>query len=593
MRSLRLLAGLGGLAALVMVSSSCASSPGATPASAVPTTHASIGAPASALRAMRIADLPLPGSPAFVAVARDVVDLAVTIDPSVAANAGLFEDAARVPSYTPERVKELVARADRDLAALRALPWRTFSVDQQVDWRWLYANVETSRRQLADERLYVRRPAQWLEPLANTLIDYVSYVPERADLQRRVLAQVPAMLGEVRAVANAPTKRDLETASQLVVALTAMAKATASPEGAAAAAALDQYGAYVKTLAPPKEFEVIGPDAYAWRFRHAALLPWTPDQLLQEAESALAAVDAEIASIEPRLPHAKEASEAQKAQAHALTRESLLGMYDTIETSLRAATERGAWVTVPAWVGPIHARETPDAMVPLTGDGGSMSPPPTYVTSDLGFWNVEHFQATWTEKERIETVTSAQGWATNGMGPYAAHEGFPGHHLQLAIARRNDDPLRSVLPDSVLMEGWALYAEEALWAHGGFGDASPLETRRNVLRSLRHRIARVVYDVNVERGAWDLQRAADFKSRAAAGKGKIDEDLLRSIQWPTQLVHYWSGKLEIVRLRDELKKRQGAQFDERAFHDALLAEGSVPVALVRAKMLGEPIPAPE
>ena len=68
-------------------------------------------------------------------------------------------------------------------------------------------------------------------------------------------------------------------------------------------------------------------------------------------------------------------------------------------------------------------------------------------------------------------VTKAQGWAKNGMGPYAAHEGFPGHHLQLAIARHHPDPLRSVLLDPVQNEGWALYAEEALWNHSPFGNA--------------------------------------------------------------------------------------------------------------------------
>jgi uncharacterized protein (DUF885 family) len=145
-----------------------------------------------------------------------------------------------------------------------------------------------------------------------------------------------------------------------------------------------------------------------------------------------------------------------------------------------------------------------------------------------------------------------------------------------------------VLADGVMVEGWALYAEEALASHGGLGD-SP-SARASLLRSYRHRIARVIFDSNIERGAWDLQRGADFRNGAAAGQGKIDEDVLRSIQWPTQLVHYFAGKRAIVRLRDEVKQRRGARWDERAFHDELLAEGSIPIALVRAKMLGEPMP---
>jgi hypothetical protein len=539
---------------------------------------------------MRVADLPIPGPPAFVAVARDIVDVAAAIDPSTAANAGLFDDAIRVPSYTPAAVAALTDRIDRDLAALRALPWRTYSVDEQIDYRWLYAVAETARRQIADERLYEHRAAQWLEPVGNVLIALVSFAPERTDLQRQVFAKVPDMLTEVRAIATRPTRRDVATAIKLVDALVTMANRTSSPEGAKAAAALTAYGVELRALTPATEFEVVGKTHYAWRYRHSALLPWTPDELLKEAETQLAAVDAELATLEPKLAPVTP-TPAQADMARALTREALLGLYDATEVSLRAAPLKGRWVSIPDAVGPVRARETPDAMVPLTGDGGSMNPPPTYVAGNVAFWNVEHFRPEWSEGERLAKVTIAQGFAKNRFGAYAAHEGFPGHHLQLAIARLHKDPLRSILPDPVQNEGWALYAEEALWEHGGM-DPVPA-SRDAMLRSYRFRIARVMYDVNIERGDWDLQRGADFKSKAAPGKGEIDEDILRAIQWPTQLVCYFAGKLEIVRLRDELKKRQGAKFDERAFHDALLAEGSVPIALVRAKMLGEPIPAPE
>ena len=539
-------------------------------------------------KVVRLADLPIPGPPAFVAIARDVVDAAFAVDPSVAANAGLFEDAVRVPSYSPDAVAAQTARLDRALAALRALPWRTYSVDEQIDYRWVYACAETVRRTMTEERIYRHRPAHWLEPLSNDLIALISYAPERTDLQRAIFAKVPAMVAEMRTVATKPTKRDIETAIKVNEALVAMAKTTASPEGTAAEGALAAYGIELAAMHPNTELEVVGPADYAWRFKHAMLLPWSDRELVIEAEKALAAVDAELTPLTAKLAPPVPATQAQIDAAHALTRDSLLGLYDGIEVALRAATVQGGWVSIPDAVGPIRSRETPDAMVPLSGDGGSMNPPPTYVSSNIGYWNVEHFHKEWTEAERLKKVTIAENYLRNGMGPYSAHEGFPGHHLQLSIARLNKDPLRSILPDGVQNEGWGLYAEQALYDHGGLGNTP--ESRAAYLRSYRHRIARVIFDAKIERGEWDLQRAADFKDRAAKGKGEIDEDLLRSIHWPTQLVCYFAGKLEIVRLRDEMKKRQGAKFDERTFHDALLAEGSVPVALIRAKMLGEPMP---
>ncbi len=533
----------------------------------------------------RLAKLAIPGDAAFVEVARDVVDVVFAIDPSIAANAGLFDDAVRVPSYSAASVKRLVARLDQDLAALRAMDWRSWSVDAQIDFRWIYANAETARRQLVDERLYVHRPAAWLEPLANDLIAFATYVPGDRTRPARVWALVPAMLKEVRLRSIEVTERDRETARRLLAALIKMAADDGSASAKAAAGALRAYDAELAKLAPGKAFAVIGADNFAWRLTHTVLFAGSPAELLAAARKELTRVDGELAALTPKLARPTGPSRDQQARAAKLDRGGLLALYDTIEVALRQATVDAGFVTIPAGVGPIHARETPDAMVPLTGDGGSMNPPPPLVAENIGYWNVEHFKA---DADHLGAVVAAEGWRKNAMGPYAAHEGFPGHHLQLAIARLHVNPLRSILPDPVQIEGWALYAEEELWSHGGFGPSS--EARHAVLSSYRFRIARVVYDVNIETGVWDLQQGADFQQRVAPGKGVINEDLLRAIQWPTQLICYFTGKLQIVELKAAYRQKLGKAYSDRAFHDAFLAEGSIPVPLIRAKLLGEPVP---
>ena len=159
-----------------------------------------------------LASLRFPGTPAFVAVAKDVIALRFAMDPSGAANTGLFDDGCRIPSFAPDTVAARVARLDRDLAALRAMPWRTWNVDRQVDWRWIVANAEEARLQLADEKLYVHRPAAWLEPVANTFIALVTYAPERADIRLKLASGIPAMVAEMRTVVQQPTARDVTTA---------------------------------------------------------------------------------------------------------------------------------------------------------------------------------------------------------------------------------------------------------------------------------------------------------------------------------------------------------------------------------------------
>ena len=535
----------------------------------------------------RLDTLPIPGPAKFQKVAKDVLDVAWTMDPGGAANAGLFDDAIAVPSYSPKSVAALTARLDRDLATMRSLDWRSWDEAAQIDFRWVYATAETLRRQLVTERMFERRPAQWLEVVASQLIAFASYVPDRPELQDRVLAKVPAMLAEMRTVATKPTRHDVDIAIELVDALTAMAR---SRQATPAADALVAYGVELRGLKPETEFQVIGAENYAWRLKHTLLLPWTPQELLANAEADLAIIDARLAALPPEQP-LPPPTDAQLALARNLTRETQLGLYDTLVETLREATVRGGWVTIPQGVGPMRARETPDAMVPLTGDGGSMNPPPTYVSSNIGWWNVDHFHADAPEADRIERVVNAQNFTLSRMGPYAAHEGFPGHHLQLGIARLHEDPLRSVIYDTAQGEGWGLYAEEMLLTHGGFGDS--VEAERWILRAYRHRIRRVIFDVKIETGEWTLQQGADFRDDAAPGEGKLDEEILRSIQWPAQLICYYAGKKQILALHEEYRQKLGAAYDEREFHDRFLAEGSIPIALIRAALLDEKVPSIE
>jgi uncharacterized protein (DUF885 family) len=174
------------------------------------------------------------------------------------------------------------------------------------------------------------------------------------------------------------------------------------------------------------------------------------------------------------------------------------------------------------------------------------------------------------------------------MGPYAAHEGMPGHFLQLSVARLNPDPLRNLFADPVQNEGWALYAEQEMWEQGGLGDSVAAHVA--TLDSWRFRVRRVFYDVNVETGKWTLQQAADYRARTAAGKTTPDAEVLRSINWPAQLICYFAGKQQILALKADYRRKLGAAYSERRFNDELLALGSVPYVFARARMLGEPVP---
>lgn len=542
---------------------------------------------AAAAERPQIANLTIPGDPAFVRVARDVLAVQTDYTPDFAAQSGLVDDAIRVPSFAPAHVAGLHARLQADITALRALPWRTWDVDRQIDVRWVFANAERMDRELTVERLYTHRPGEWLETVANDYIAILTYAPDRKDALAGVTQKIPAMVTEMAALCR-PTTADVKTADGLIEGISAMLKANSIAGGDAALTSLLAYRSQLAAMSALTPYAVIGSANYEWRLQHAELLPWTPSALVALAQAELKTVDAQLATLQPQVPKPGPLPPNLEADAQALTQQALLADYDAIQTANRAAIERAGFVTIPPGVGPIHARVTPEAMVPLTGDGGSMNPPPPFIDTNVGLWNVEHFNPAMSATDRENTIRAAKLFRENRMGPYAAHEGFPGHHLQLGIARLNRDPIRNLFQDPVQNEGWALYAEQLFWEQGGLGPT--IAAHASMLRSWRFRIRRVVYDVNIETGAWTVQQGADWKTGAAPGQGKLDADLLRSINWPAQLICYFAGKEQVLALKADYKRKAGPAYSERRFNDELLALGSVPYVFARAKMLGEPVP---
>ncbi len=548
------------------------------------------GAPAARGRPT-IAALAIPGDPRFVALAREVLALQSAVTPDFAAQSGLVDDAMAVPSFTPERVATLAMRLRAAMAGLRALPWREWNTDRQIDLRWTHANAERLLHELTVERLYLHRPAAWLEPLGNTFINLLTWAPRRADAFDAVTAGVSDMVAEMEGLCR-PTQVDAKVALGVLDGIVAALQAIGPQGGARAVQALQRYRGTLAALQGAEPYRVVGEAAYAWRLQHAALLPWGPQELLRLAERRLADVDAELARLAPQLPREPDFQqplpEPLERVAQQLDQASLLQLYDAIQQRFRAHVEATGFITVPRGVGLIRARVTPDAMVPLTGDGGSMNPPPPYIDDDTGWWNVEHHDPSMPLPERRRRVWGAMRAELGGMGPYAVHEGLPGHHLQLAIARLNPNPLRNVFADAVQNEGWALYAEELMWEQGGLGTAP--QARAAVLRSWRFRIRRVVYDVNVATGRWTLQQAADWRMQVPAGQGRLDPEIQRTVNWPAQLMCYFTGKEQILALKSDCRAAWGSAFSERRFNDELLALGSVPYVFARSRLLGEPVP---
>jgi uncharacterized protein (DUF885 family) len=164
------------------------------------------------------------------------------------------------------------------------------------------------------------------------------------------------------------------------------------------------------------------------------------------------------------------------------------------------------------------------------------------------------------------------------------HEAVPGHHVQGALAQEMEGlpRFRRELGDAAFTEGWAHYAELLADELGLYsGDAG----RFGMLSDQALRAVRLVVDTGMHQFGWTRERAlAYMRSHTAEPADDAAREIDRYIAWPGQALAYKLGQLEILELRAEARKRLGPRFDVRAFHDALLSHGAIPLPVLRGAM---------
>ena len=160
------------------------------------------------------------------------------------------------------------------------------------------------------------------------------------------------------------------------------------------------------------------------------------------------------------------------------------------------------------------------------------------------------------------------------------HEAVPGHHLQIALAaERADQPAfrRHSFVDA-FGEGWALYAEHLGDEMGVY--LTPYEQFGRLTYEM-WRAARLVVDTGLHARRWSRDDArAYLLAHTALNAHEVATEVDRYISWPGQALSYKIGEIRIRELRAHARQRLGAAFDLRAFHDAVLALGSVPLGVL-------------
>ncbi len=253
------------------------------------------------------------------------------------------------------------------------------------------------------------------------------------------------------------------------------------------------------------------------------------------------------------------------------------------------------------------------------------TPPPLRDTIDAAYYPAPPFKQTGVGQFYVtptgDDPTKLRSHPRASIADLSAHEGFPGHDWEFQFLRtkaKSISPVRWLTPgavedsasmweDSMATEGWALYAEQ-LVGEPRPGFPQGLYTPEEHLLQLKAQLlrdARVVVDTGIHCGYMTFEQAVEYFARNVHFvKGAISTDpsqnpssieraavessrkaIYRYSKWPTQAITYHLGTAEILALREEVRKIEGARFDERRFHEELLSQGTIPSGYFRDTLL--------
>ena len=365
---------------------------------------------------------------------------------------------------------------------------------------------------------------------------------------------------------------------------------------AAVIAALGDYETWVKTDLLPRskgDFR-IGADTFSKKLLYDEMVDVPLDRLLQIGIADLHKNQAEFTRVAKEVDPGKTPKEvlAELAAIHPPP-DQLLQTFRNTFTSLMSFIQAKKIITIPSTVEPT-LEETPPFMRATT-QASMDSPGPYEKHSTTAYFNVTLPEKDWAPA-RVSEYMAAFNRGT--IISASVHEAYPGHYVQfLWVNHTNLSAVRKLTGSATNIEGWAHYCEQMMLDEGynqpGVGAKDERESRLIRLGQLQDallRDARFVVGIRMHTQGMTLEQAQDFfvnegyQSRAIA-----EVETKRGTSDPTYL-YYTLGKLEIMKLRSDLQKKEGADFSLEKFHDDFMRQGGAPIRIVRKALLGDDSP---
>jgi hypothetical protein len=462
-------------------------------------------------------------------------------------------------------------------------------VARQVDYRLMGSAIARARWALDYQKAWKNNPNFYLDQTLGAyfhlLLEPPPFSPVRGAHIVATLNAVRKILDDGRENLTEPVRPFAEIAlvqlTDVRLRLVASVRAlkplldanSAAQIDAASETAAKALESYREWLAGKLDFmssqSAIGEIGYIYFLKNVALLPYSPQQLLDIGRSEWARSVSFQTYEEHRnlgLPELPVATSTEKEIAREKRDEEAVRKY-LVEKHI---------LSVPEWVQHYTWRPMPDYIKPLED-----------VAETDDFTSPSRLKENGVRYIDPPSANAGYFWLADAKDPRTGivHEGMPGHYFQLVLSWAHPDPIRRHYYDSGANEGIGFYSEEMMLQAGLFDD-SP-RSREIIYNMVRLRALRVEVDVKLALGEFTIPQGAEYLEKTVPMDAKTaHHEAAFFASAPGQAISYQIGKTEILRFLADSRRAQADKFDLQSFHDFVWLNGNVPIALQRWEYLG-------
>ncbi len=521
--------------------------------------------------------------------------------PPQAAGLGLHEYDGRTPDLSKAAIERRISEIKQSLTELKNIDRSQLDRDTCLDYDLLCQGLEAELFSWAEQREHTYNPmlGMWLSDV--TAYIKRDYAPIEDRLRKLIEYErgVPKMIEQLTALLELPLAKPIlqvaiemssGQANYMRNALPETVKGQISDEGlltqfaevnAEAVDSIEGYVGYLKgQMDSAKEDFAIGGAMFERMLAVNELVGLPIERVLEVGRANLAANKEAFVATARLIDPDKDVREvALAASLDHPTAENLIPETADMLEEIRQYLLDKDIITVPSEVR-CKVKETPEFL--RWGFAFMDSPGPFEQVATDAYYYVTPVEKEWSEQQGEEWLRRFN-YAT--LRDVSVHEAYPGHYVHFLHAAKVMSPVRKVFGSYSFVEGWAHYCEQMMVEEGYRGENPMLRLAQLGEALLRN--CRYVVSIMMHTNRMTLEDGTRFfMENGFMEELPAQKEAIRGTFDPGYL-NYTLGKLLLLRLREDVKAKEGTGFDLKRFHDSVLAMGYPPVPLVRKRLLGE------